>query len=190
MTAVSDSARAFRNYMEALTTTHVASVRVVEQTWADTAKAADRSAQELTEKGQKLVQRIRERAENLRRADEKRGVQEIAVGEEPETEDPDPEVERFSQHLYAQQRSKADEPAATAAQSAAPPQSAPPGRHASPDPQPSSGWTVQAGRFGRRNQQPTPPPAAPPKPPAPKPAPRRQPVIDDDDDFENQSWLR
>ena len=24
----------------------------------------------------------------------------------------------------------------------------------------------------------------------PKPAPRRQPVFDDDDDFENQSWLR
>lgn len=30
----------------------------------------------------------------------------------------------------------------------------------------------------------------PPEPPAPKPAPRRRPAFDDDDDYENQNWLR
>ncbi|MEV0705427.1 hypothetical protein AB0I53_46995 [Saccharopolyspora sp. NPDC050389] len=39
--------------------------------------------------------------------------------------------------------------------------------------------------------RPTPPPAPPPPPPAaPKPAPRRRAAFEDDDDYENQSWLR
>ncbi|MBQ0922928.1 hypothetical protein [Saccharopolyspora endophytica] len=200
MTAISENAKAFRNAMEGLARENSASVRAVEQNWADTAKAADKSAQETTEKGQKLLARIRERAENLRRADEKSGVQEIAIGEEPEAEDPDPEVERFSQRLYAAQKSKAEEAAATTAQSAEAPaqqgnfgaQQGNYGQGATQPPAPpDNGWNVQAGRFGRRNeQQPAPPPAAPKPPAPPKPAPRRQPAFDDDDDYENQSWLR
>jgi hypothetical protein len=61
----------------------------------------------------------------------------------------------------------------------------------SPAPEPNNAWNVQAGRFGRRKAQPTPPPEPPkqaPKP-APKPEPRRSPAYDEDD-FENQSWLR
>ncbi|GAB3676971.1 hypothetical protein [Saccharopolyspora tripterygii] len=200
MTAISENAKAFRNAMEGLARENSASVRAVEQSWADSAKAADKSAQETTEKGQKLVERIRERAENLRRADEKSGVQEIAIGEEPETVDPDPEVERFSQQLYVTQRSKAEEAAATTAQSTeTPPQQVghgtQQGNYGQQAPQPpappDNGWNVQAGRFGRRNEQQA-PPAAPPQPPAPpKPAPRRKPAaFDDDDDYENQSWLR
>ncbi|MCI2417180.1 hypothetical protein MOQ72_07080 [Saccharopolyspora sp. K220] len=206
MTAVSENAKAFRNHMEGMVRENAASRRVIEESWQDSAKAADKSSKELSEKGQKLVERIRERAANMRKAEESAKLQEIAVGEEPETEDADPEVERFSQHLYAQQQSKAaaEEPAATtaeSAQSAQPewqarsgrfgqPAAAPP-EPARPAPEQNSGWNVQAGRFGRRNQQPTPPPAAPPPPPAPpKPAPRRRPAVDDDDDYENQSWLR
>ncbi|MDI2028989.1 hypothetical protein QFW96_10220 [Saccharopolyspora sp. TS4A08] len=193
---ISENAKAFRNAMEGLVRENSASVRAVQQSWADSAKAADKAAQETTEKGQKLVERIRERAENLRRADEKSGVQEISVGEEPETVDPDPEVERFGQQLYATQKSKAEEAAATTAQ-AAEPQAPQQVGHAPVPPAPQAppadnGWNVQAGRFGRRNAPPPSPPPAAPKPPAPpKPAPRRQqPVFDDDDDYENQSWLR
>ncbi|MGP4015366.1 hypothetical protein [Saccharopolyspora sp. 5N708] len=200
MTAVSDNAKAFRNHMEGMVRDNAASRRVIEQSWQDSAKAADKSAKDLSEKGQKLVERIRERAANMRKAEESAKLQEIAVGEEPETEDVDPEVERFSQQLYSQQQSKvaAEEPAATTAQSAQPDRQPPSGRvgqHAVPEParaaEQNSGWSVQAGRFGRRNQQPTPPPAAAPQPPPPpKPAPRRRAVVDDDDDYENQSWLR
>lgn len=191
MTAISENAKAFRNAMEGLARANSASVRAVEQSWADSAKAADKSAQETTEKGQKLVERIRERAENLRRADEKSGVQEISVGEEPETVDADPEVERFSQELYATQRRRAEEAAATTAQSAE--VTAPQGDYSQPAPQPpapDNAWNVQAGRFGRRNEQPAPSPAAPKPPAPPKPAPRRRPAFDDDEDYENQSWLR
>ncbi|MDR7302520.1 hypothetical protein [Haloactinomyces albus] len=59
-----------------------------------------------------------------------------------------------------------------------------------------SRWQVQAGRFGRQEQEeaarPEPEPAAPPAPP--RPAPRRRPAFDDDwdddDDFSQRSWLR
>ncbi|MEV4729003.1 hypothetical protein [Saccharopolyspora sp. NPDC049426] len=192
MTEISESAKAFRNSMEGLARTNAASVRSVEQSWAESAKAADKSAQETTEKGQKLLARVRERAEYLRRADEKSGVQEISVGEEPEVEDLDPEVERFSQQLYAVQKSKAEEAAATTAQSAQPSDQPESDARPAPQPQaPESAWNVQAGRFGRRNEQPAPPPATPKPPAPPKPAPRRQkPTFDDDDDYENQSWLR
>lgn len=190
MTALSDKAKAFRNSIEGLAREHAARTSSLEQSWRDSAKEGQQSAKEASEKAQKLVQRVRERAAHLRSLDTKRGVEEISVNEEPETEDPDPEVERFSQQLYAQQK-RAEETAATTAQAAQPAQ---PERSAvprPPEPEQSSGWNVQAGRFGRRNESAPPPPAAPKPPSAPGPAPRRQqPDCDDDDDFENQSWLR
>ncbi|RRO12920.1 hypothetical protein EIL87_24950 [Saccharopolyspora rhizosphaerae] len=194
MTGISESAKAFRNSMEGLVRENSASVRSVEQSWTDSAKAADKSAQEASEKGQKLLARVRERAEYLRRADEKSGVKEISVGEEPEVEDPDPEVERFSQQLYASQKRKVEETAATTATAQAAQAQLPSDAYTAPAqqaPPQENAWNVQAGRFGRRNEQPAPPPVAPQPPAPPKPAPRRQqPAFDDDEDFENQSWLR
>ncbi|MDA3625075.1 hypothetical protein OU415_06495 [Saccharopolyspora sp. WRP15-2] len=197
MTALSDNARAFRNSMEGLTRQHATRADAIEQSWRESAKEGEKGAKEASEKAQKLVERVRERAAHLRSLDSKSGLSEISVGEEPEVEDADPEVERFSQQLYTQQK-RAEEAAATTAQStsgqpvhadrAVQPPAAP-----QPAPEQNSRWNVQAGRFGRQNQQPTPPPAAAPTPPpAPKPEPRsrRQPSFDDDDDFENQSWLR
>jgi hypothetical protein len=201
VTAVSENAKAFRNFMEGMVRENATSRRVIEESWQDAAKAADKSAKEISEKGQRLVERIRERADNMRKAEERAKLQEIAVDDDLDAEDVDPEVERFSQQLHSQRQSTAaaEEPAATTAESAQPEWQAQNERFgqpaAAPEPprtaqEPNSGWNVQAGRFGRRNQQTTPPPAASPKPPPPKPAPRRQPVIDDDDDYQNQSWLR
>lgn len=190
----SESVKAFRNQMEGLVKEHAASMSAVARRWDETAAAAEKGAAEQVEKAQKLVERIRERAGALKKEDDKRGVQEIGgVNEESQYADPDPDVERFSQHLLSRHREQraAQETAATTAQSAEP------GRVAAPDvaPQavhrtaePDNTWNVQVGRFGRRNHSAEPTQAAP-KPP-PKPTPRRKPVLDDDEDFENQSWLR
>ncbi|GAA4844185.1 hypothetical protein [Saccharopolyspora rosea] len=148
-----------------------------------------------------MVSRVRERAEFLKRQDQKGGVQEIgAVTEDAQYEDPDPVVEGFSQDLAARHRQQRQEqePATTEPQSSdrnvqagRAPQDVPVRPEPVRPPEPS-GWNVQVGRFGRRAEQPKhAPPQATPAPPPPKPAPRRQqPVHDDDDDFENQSWLR
>ncbi|GAB3295030.1 hypothetical protein [Parasphingorhabdus pacifica] len=57
----------------------------------------------------------------------------------------------------------------------------------SPSPQPSP--SQQPSPQQPSPQQPSPQPQAAPPPAAPKPAPRR-PAFDEDDDFENDSWLR
>lgn len=193
---VSESVKAFRNQMEGLVKEHAASMSAVTRRWDETAAAAEKGAAEQAEKAQKLVERIRERAGALKKEDDKRGVQEIGgFNEETRYADADPDVERFSQHLLARHREQRaeQEPAATTAQSAKQAGPAIPDVAARPEAarrpaEPSDAWNVQVGRFGRRNQ-PAEPPQATPKP-QPKPEPRRQPVLDDDEDFENQSWLR
>lgn len=214
MTAMSDNAKAFSAKLDGLVQEHAASARAVEQRWKETSDAASKSASEVTEKAQKLVARVRERAQFLRAAEAKNAADEIEVGgEELEADEVAPEIERFSQQLVAGEKARAAEadpapaagPAATSSQwqgrpggfgeptsggpyapSPAAPQA--PAAEAAP-----AGWQVQAGRFGRGDRQPPPaqaPPVPTPPPAAPKPAPRRQPAFDEDDDFENESWLR
>lgn len=228
----SENLKAFRNRLTGLVQQHAADARVIEQTSRDIAAKADKTAAETTEKGQKLLERVRERAANLRKEEDKSGPQEIGAGtEDPDGEDVDPEVERFSQHVVAQEKERAaaagpavanpagsgPAPVSPAAaetpqpqqewqvragrfgQPPAPPPAPPvaPAPPAQPPPPPgqpappANAWNVQAGRFGRKDK-PQAAPEPPPAPPAPPPRPQRsrQPVDDDDEDFENQTWLR
>ncbi|WP_433870263.1 hypothetical protein [Saccharopolyspora sp. CA-218241] len=197
MTEVSENVKAFRNRMAGLVAENSASASAVRQRWQESAAEADKNSAERIEKAQKLAERIAERTQALRKAQEKEaaGFAEISVRDDYDEDDVDPEVERFSQGILAQQpKPEPTEAAGTAQQSAQ--QSAPqPGeapRHARPEPaRPEpAGWGVQAGRFGRR-AEPEPPPAPPraqPKP-APRPAPRRPAAYDDEEDFEERKWL-
>jgi hypothetical protein len=168
--------------MEGLVNEHSVSARSVAQQWQDSAKAADKSAAEITEKEQTFLRRVRERVEHLRNAERRTGVQELTIDDEPETEDVDPEAERFSRQLFAQQQSMSHAPA-----------TAPPPdediRTPGPTKADAAGWQEPSNRrLNRWNQQ---PPAAPPAVPrASKPGRRSQFPYDDDDDFENQTWLR
>ena len=96
VTATSESAKAFSAKLDGLVQEHAAQVRAVEQRWKETNAEAEKSAKETTEKGQKLVARIRERAQALLDEEAKLGSGEIEAGEDPEAEEVDPEIERFS----------------------------------------------------------------------------------------------
>lgn len=182
MTEVSDNVKAFRGAMEGLVAEHASSVRAVEQRWSDTAAAADKSASEQVDKAQKLVARVRERSEDLRKQEEKDDRGEIDYVDEEEPDEVDPEVERFSEQINEARRERAEsasrpagrEPAPSpTTTSAAPDPSAWPrarpgrfgraeadqhaaGAASSPEkaePAPGQGWSAKAGRFGRGDQQ-------------------------------------
>jgi hypothetical protein len=174
---------------------------------AEQARAGDKKAKEadqnFTEKVQKIEKRVRERiARRIAEQEPKRGAEEIDVGGADDAEEPEDEISVEYRELISNY--PIQQPAETSAQSAAPAappttaargaepwSSRPAGGADSPPPPTDPRWSVQAGRFGRRNPQPPAPPAAPPPAPAPpKPAPRRQSGYDDDDDYENQTWLR
>lgn len=122
MTEVSDNVKAFRGAMEGLVAEHASSARAVEQRWHDTATAADKSAGEQVEKAQKLVARVRERSQDLRRQEEQGDRGEIDYVEEQEPDEVDPEVERFSQQLNDARRARerAESAPAPAGQESAP----------------------------------------------------------------------
>jgi hypothetical protein len=157
-------------------------------------KKADASSRELGEKVKKIDTRVRELIEKRANAENSAHANEIQVGGEDDEEPQDEVALEFKDLIEnypikpAATTPEAAETAGPISSGAAPPVAAAP---QSEPPQPDPRWQVQAGRFGRRNEQPAPPPAAPKPPAPPKPAPRRpQPTFDDDDDYENQSWLR
>lgn len=213
LTAMSENAKAFSAKLGGLVQEHAAQVRAVEQRWKDTNAEAEKSAQETTEKGQKLVARIRERAQALKDEEAKRGADEIGAGEDPEADEADPEIERFSRQMVTneKEREAAREADAGLPQTPAPEQTsnqwqvragrfgAPEGSGGPAAPRspaaeaPNADWQVQAGRFGHSEPRSAPapaPPQAPAAPPAPPKLAPRRPVFDEDDDFENESWLR
>ncbi|MBA8826975.1 hypothetical protein FHX42_004359 [Saccharopolyspora lacisalsi] len=177
--ADSDGVLAFREKMSGLVQEHTAVLDSVEKDWASTSEAAEQSAKEQTEKAQKLVERIGQRAEAIRESEENKGLQEISIGVEDEVaEEEDPEVEALSRGMLAARQ------AAPVLEPQEPPE------HPKPE-----GWQVKAGRFGRQAEEPQAPAAPEPAPtPAPKPAPRRRAVAqdwdDDGDDLSARSWLQ
>lgn len=172
MAELSETARAFRAGMTGLVEEHTAGVRAVERGWRETAEAADKRAQEQVDNARKLVARVQQRADAL--AAKQDAVSEIAYQEE-DPEDLDPEVEQLSRELLAaRQAAKA---------SAAPEEPA-------PQPEPATSRSEWQGSAGVLDEQ---APARPAPAPAASPRPRRgRPQFDDfeDEEYENQSWLR
>ncbi|MFC7341761.1 hypothetical protein [Saccharopolyspora griseoalba] len=158
---------------------------------AEASEKANEANKQFTEKVQKIEGRVRELID--KRAQDAIRNNEIQVNGEDD-EEPQDEVALEYQDLI--ENYPMAKPAETAPQAAEMPQAPGPSAgtagQVAEQPAPDPRWQVQVGRFGRRNQQPEQSPAAAPKPPSPpKPAPRRQrPAFDDDEDYENQTWLR
>lgn len=159
MPEVSDNVKAFRGAMEGLVAEHASSARAVEQRWHDTATAADKSAGEQVEKAQKLVARVRERSQDLRRQEEQGDRGEIDYVEEQEPDEVDPEVERFSQQLNETRRARERAEAAPA----------PASQESAPSGPPPSGMTPSAAPSA-------PTPSAWPRPGRSRPAEADQPA--------------
>ncbi|MER5389867.1 hypothetical protein [Saccharopolyspora sp. NPDC002686] len=195
----SEAVLAARRKFEEISSTTAAKLSESAQRSIESSEKANESTKNFTEKVQKVEGRVRDLI--AQRARDSQRDNEIQLAAEDDEEPQDEVAAEYADLIASYPVAKPAEvtPASAEPGSAAPNSVEPrpvgrgPGvqggvEQPSVDPR----WQVQAGRFGRRDQQVTaPPPAAPPKPPsAPKPAPRRQPAFDDDDDFENQSWLR
>ncbi|GAA2809122.1 hypothetical protein [Saccharopolyspora taberi] len=213
MAETSEAVAAARRRFEEIRATALARTEANVQSALDADKRAAEANKDFTEKVQKIEKRVRERiAEREAAANPKRGAEEIKVGgEDDELETPQDDVAaEFNDLIENYPISKPADPAPAAPEPAPQPtapagygrsagwQSQPPVPAPAPAPEPQapapdSRWQVQAGRFGRRNQQQSQPPAAAPAP-QPKPAARKEPprrrAIEDDDDYENQDWLR
>lgn len=166
MTEVSDNVKAFRGAMEGLVAEHASSARAVEQRWHDTATAADKSAGEQVEKAQKLVARVRERSQDLRRQEEQGDRGEIDYVEEQEPDEVDPEVERFSQQLNDTWRAReragaAPDPASQESAPSGPPPSGPPPSGMTPPAAPSAPTPSAWPRPGRSRPAEADQPASP-----------------------------
>lgn len=170
----SERVTAFRGRMAGLVQANTANRDATAQRWKETVANADRKADERIAQAQKLVQRVRERAQTLRKQHEELGRHEISVGTDSEVEDVDPEVERFAHAMLEGGRASV-EAAPTAPQTGgnsapastlgsesvtAPWNQAGANRLAGAANQDAAshwaGWPVRAGRFGRPQHPETP----------------------------------
>ncbi|KAA5833473.1 hypothetical protein ABT337_31370 [Saccharopolyspora hirsuta] len=194
----SEAVLAARRKFDEISTTTAAKLSESAQRSIESSEKAKESTKNFTERLHKLEDRVRDL---IAQRDAARGSEkdnEIQVGSEDD-EEPQDEIAVEYADLIANYPSPEPAGVTPAAASPVSSDSAQVGLGAqvpqggADQQQADSRWQVQAGRFGRRDQQvsaPQPPPVPPKPPAAPKPAPRRQPAFDDDDDYENQSWLR
>ncbi|GAA2330822.1 hypothetical protein GCM10009854_02100 [Saccharopolyspora halophila] len=190
----SEAVAAARRKFEETSNSAAARVSASAQASAEAGKKANESNERFTEDVQKIDRRVRELID--KRAQDALRENEIQVGGEDDEEPQDEIAIEFKDLIENYPIARPAETTPAAAETTGVPQ-ADTSPAAQPDdrtPPPDPKWQVQAGRFGRRDQQQAqqaPPPAAPKPPAQPKPAPRRQrPAFDDDDDYENQTWLR
>lgn len=187
----SEAVLAARRKFEATSAATAAKLSESAERSIEATKKANESSKEMAEKVKKIDNRVRELIEKRAAAENSPSVNEIQVDGEDD-EEPQDEVALEFKGLIENYPIKPAVTTPEAAETTGPIPGGPaPAAAPQPEtPQPDPRWQVQAGRFGRRDQQQAPPPAAPKPPAPPKPAPRRKQPAFDDDDYENQSWLR
>lgn len=189
----SEALLAARRRFEETSSAATRGMRESAQRSADASAKANEANKQFTEKVQKIESRVRELIDKRAQQEDSVRANEIQLGGEDDEEPQDEVALEYQELIENYPIAKPAETTPQAAESADPvaPRAGDP-QQVSNQPAPDPRWQVQAGRFGRRDQQPEQPLPAAAKPPAPpKPAPRRpQPAFDDDDDYENQTWLR